>query len=89
MIEREQNLDGGIRNGEAVNIGGQSWCGTWRGGCETGVDKFFHRRHRGPHLPDFYTPNFATQALAPAIHYRYSPVKYGNVLHLVYFNFLL
>ena len=38
MIEREQNLEGGIRYEEVVNIGGQSWCGT-RGGCETGVHK--------------------------------------------------
>ena len=37
MIERKRNLGEGIRYEDVVNIRNQSWCGTWRGGCETGV----------------------------------------------------
>ena len=55
----------------------------------TSCHVLFNRRHRALHLLDFYTPNYVTQTLAPAIHYRHSPVKYSNVPYLVYFNFSL
>ena len=30
---------GGDGNEEVVNIGGQSWCGTWMSGCQMEVHK--------------------------------------------------